>query len=107
MIIFLLELFLMVAAPVAHIVLGVLHITGRIKLSISAITLICLIAGIVLPFLVSYIDIINLPPDVKCATGSVGFIFLGLIITIAVIPASALIFYTIAYYKQKKLNTAI
>lgn len=107
MILFLLELFLMIAAPLAHIVLGILHITGRIKLSISVITLICLIAGIVLPVLASYIDIVNLPSDVKCATGSVGFSFLGMFFTIAVIPASAIVFYLIAYYKRKKLNTSI
>jgi hypothetical protein len=107
MILFLFELVMIFAAPVAHIILGILQGTGRIKLSITIITLICLIAGIVLPVLASYIDIVNLPADVKCATGSVGFAFLGMFFTITVIPASAIIFYIIAYYKRKNLNVAV
>jgi hypothetical protein len=107
MIIFLLELLLMIAAPLAHIILCVLNIAGRIKLSIVIITLICLLAGIILPVLASYIDIVNLSSDVKCATGSVGFAFLGMFITIAIIPISAVIFYMITYYKRKNLNAVV
>jgi hypothetical protein len=107
MILFLVELVLIFAAPVAHIILSILHFTGHVKLSITIITLICLIAGIVLPVLASYIDIVNLPTNVKCATGSVGFAFLGMFFTIAVIPASAIIFSIIAHYKRKKLNVAV
>ena len=88
----------------AKIVLGVLHQLGRIKLSILIITLTCLIAGILLPILGTYLDMINLPPNVKCATGSLGFAALGILITIIVIPASAIIFYIIAYYKKKNLT---
>jgi hypothetical protein len=107
MILFIFELMLIVIAPVAQIILSILNLTGRVKMSLIVITLICLIAGIVLPVLASYIDIVNLPSDVKCATGSVGLAFLGMFITIAVIPASAIIFSLLAYYKRKKLNVTI
>ncbi|WP_345950016.1 hypothetical protein ABDD95_00895 [Mucilaginibacter sp. PAMB04274] len=107
MILFLFELMLMVIAPVAQIILCILHLSGRIKLSITIITLICLIAGIVLPVLASNIAMVNLPSDVKCATGLVGFALLGMFFTIAVIPASGIIFYIQAYYKRKKLNVVV
>ena len=103
--VFLICLFLMVAAPLLHIVLCSLHVTGHLKLPLAAITLTCLIAGIALPVLASYIDIINLPATVRCATPSVGFAFLGLLATITVIPLSAIVFYLISYYKRKKVIT--
>lgn len=106
MIVFLLELLMIITAPLAHIILCLLNIKGRIKVSIIIITLICLIAGIVLPIFASYIDLINLPSDIKCATGVVGFAILGMLITVAVIPASAIIFSVIAYHKRKKINIA-
>lgn len=107
MILFLFELVLIFAAPIAHIILGVLHSQGRIKLSNAITTLICLIAGIIFPLLASYIDNMNLPSDVKCATGSVGFALLGMFFTITLIPASAIIFSVMAYYKRKKHNAAV
>lgn len=103
MILFLSEILLMIAAPVAHIILCVLYVTGRVKISMTIITLICLVAGVALPLLASSIDIMNLPSDIKCATGSVGFAFLGMLFTVAVIPVSAIIFSIIAHYKLKKL----
>jgi len=105
MILFLLELLMMIAAPIAHIALSVLFVNGRIKLSIIVITLICLVTGIVLPILASYIDIINLPSDVRCATGSVGFAYVGMSLTVMIIPISALIFYLVLWYKRRKLNS--
>jgi hypothetical protein len=102
MILFILELLLMLAAPVAHVVLGILSLNARIKLSIINNSIICLLAGLLLPSLASYIDIINLPSDVKCATGSVGFAVIGTSATVILIPMSALIFYSIAFYRRKK-----
>jgi len=107
MILFLFELLLMITAPVAHVVLCILSQTGRIRLSISVITIFCLLAGIALPILASYLDIINLPSDVKCATGSAGFAVIGTTASAVLIPLSAMVFYITAYYKRKKLNTAI
>jgi heme/copper-type cytochrome/quinol oxidase subunit 2 len=72
-------------------------------MSITATTLVCMILGVVLPVFASYIDIMNLPPDVKCATPSVGFAFLGLLITVIFVPLSAIIFYFMVYYKRKKV----
>jgi hypothetical protein len=106
MILYLFELLLMIAAPVAHVVLCLLCQTGRIKLSITVITIVCLVSGFILPSLATYIDIINLPPEVNCATGSVGFVVIGTSVTAVVIPLSAIIFYIVAYYKRKRLNTA-
>lgn len=106
MILFLVELLLMIAAPLAHVILCILYLTGRIKLAVTVITLICLMAGIALPVLASYIDIVNLPPDVRCATGSVGFAVLGGLIAIIVIPVAAIIFHIIAWYKHKKVKAA-
>ena len=101
MILFLSEILLMIAAPVAHIILCVLYVTGRVKIFM---VLICLVAGVALPLLASYIDIMNLPSDIKCATGSVAFAFLGMLFTVAVIPVSAIIFSIIDHYKRKKLT---
>lgn len=107
MVIFLLSLILMIAAPVMHVILCSLRVAGRLRLSITVVTLLCLIMGIILPVLATYIDIINLPPGVKCATPSVGFAFLGFVITGTVIPVSAILFYVIAYYKKKKLKVTV
>jgi ABC-type enterochelin transport system permease subunit len=106
MILFILELLLMLAAPVSHVVLCILNQNGRIKLSIINITIICLLAGILLPSVASYIDIINLPSDVKCATGSVGFAVIGTGATVVLIPMSTLLFYIIAFYRRKKNTTS-
>jgi hypothetical protein len=107
MILFLFEILLMIAAPVVHIILCILYVTGRIKMSMVIISLICLIVGVLLPLLASYIDIMNLPSDVKCATGSVGFAFLGMLFTVVVIPISAIIFSITAHYKRKKLTATV
>ena len=104
MILFLLELIMMIAAPVMHIWLSTLYLNGRITLSILTITLISLVTGITLPILASYIDILNLPPDIKCATGSAGFAAIGISLTIIIIPLSAITFYIIGWYKRRKLN---
>lgn len=101
---FLSSLLLMVAAPTIHITLCSLRLAYRIRLSVIAITLRCLLAGMVLPIIASYIDIINLPPGTKCATPSVGFAFLGLAITGAVIPVTAIIFSFLIYRKNKRLQ---
>ncbi|CAM4426690.1 hypothetical protein SAMN06265348_12121 [Pedobacter westerhofensis] len=106
MLLMLLEFILMIAAPVAHIVLCSMSYSSRINLSIIVITMLCLVAGIILPVLASYIDILNLPSDVKCATGSAGFAVLGTAATAVLIPISALLFYIIAYFRRKKLNAA-
>jgi len=106
MIVFLFCLLLMVAAPVSHIILCSLHLAARVRMSITLITLLCILAGLVLPTLASYIDLVNLPSDIKCATGAVGFAMLGMMLTIVVIPVSAIIFYIISYYKNKKLKMA-
>jgi hypothetical protein len=84
-----------------------LRIAGHTRMSVIMVTLICLPAGIILPALASYIDMINLPAGVKCATGSVSFMFFGMFITFTVIPASLIIFSIIAYYRRKKLNAGI
>jgi hypothetical protein len=104
MLMFLLSLLLMIAAPIIHIILCSLRVAGRTRLTVIATTLICLIAGTILPVLASYIDIINLPPGTKCATPSVGFAFLGFAITGTVIPLTAIIFSIIIHYKNKRLH---
>ncbi len=95
---------LMIAAPVLHLVLCGLRLAGRIRLPLWVITLICLPAGVLLPALASYLDILNLPAGIKCATASVSWVFLGLFLTITIIPVSAVVFSLIAYYKQRKLT---
>ncbi len=101
---FLSSLLLMVAAPTIHITLCSLRLAYRIRLSVIAITLRCLLGGMILPIIASYIDIINLPPGTKCATPSVGFAVLGLAITGAVIPVTAIIFSFLIYRKNKRLQ---
>jgi len=98
----LLELLLMIAAPVAHIVLCVLNTRGRVKISITIITISCLLAGFILPVLASYIAILNLSENLKCATGLVGFAVIGLLLSVVVIPLSALIFYMQQQYDRRK-----
>jgi hypothetical protein len=100
--ILLLELILILSAPIAHIILCRRRINGRINLSIIAITFFCMIAGIGLSILAAYIDINNLPPEIKCATGSAGLAVLGMFIAASVIPLSAIVFYLIGYYRKKK-----
>ena len=102
--VFLLCLVLLVAAPLVHIILCSMNISGRVKISIILITLLSIIGGIALPILASYIDIMNLPPSVKCGTPSLGFMYLGILLTVTTIPVSAIIFSIIAYYRRKKLN---
>ncbi len=101
---FLSSMLFMVAAPIIHLILCSLRLTYRIRLSVVAITLMCLLAGMVSPVIASYVDIINLPPGTKCATPSVGFAFLGLAITGAVIPVTAIIFSILIYRKSKRLQ---
>lgn len=93
----------MIAAPVAHVVLCSMSHSSRIKLSITVITIICLVAGIIFPVLASYIDILNLPADVKCATGSAGFAVLGSAASAVLIPIFTVIYYILAYFRRKKL----
>jgi hypothetical protein len=98
------ELFLIVAAPLLHIFLCCLRYAGRIKLSIGIITMLCMMAGFILPILATYINIVNLPSDIKCATGSVALAFLGILITFVTVPLSAVLFSSVAHYKSKKAN---
>jgi len=104
MFIFLLTLLLIVAAPILHITWCTLHLAGRTPVSFAAITFFCMVLGVAFPILASYIDIVNLPPDIKCATGSVGFAIIGIFITVVVIPISAIVFYSIAYYQRKRMT---
>lgn len=105
MIILLLEILLILLSPVVHINLNIMHIYGRVRLSIALITIICLVAGLLLPLLASYIDILNLPPGTRCATGSAGFAVIGTFLTLVSILVSAIVFYIIAYYRKRKAGT--
>ena len=100
--IFLLCFALIFAAPVLHIILGILRINKRIRLSLAAIGFICVVTGIIFPVLATYIDIVNLPKGVMCATPSIGFVFLGFGVTAIAIPVIALILFITDYYRNKK-----
>jgi len=100
--IFLLCLVLMIAAPLIHIVWSILSIKKYVSHSLAAITAITLLMGIIFPVLATYLDIINLPPDTRCATPSIGFVFLGLALTGVVIPIMGLIFFAITYVQRTR-----
>ena len=96
------ELFLIVAAPVLHVILCLMRVTGRIRLSIGIITLLCFVVGFILPVLATYINIANLPPGIKCGTGSVALAFLGIFITFVAVPFSAVVFSIISHFENKR-----
>jgi uncharacterized membrane protein len=104
---FLLCIVLIFAAPITHLVWCTLKIKGLVSLPIAAITLICLVLGIILSVLATYIDIKNLPAGTICATPSIGFAFLGIAISCIIIPISTIIFYIINYYSNRKSNLDI
>jgi hypothetical protein len=86
---FLLCIVLIFAAPITHLVWC--KIKGLVSLPIAAITLICLVLGIILSVLATYIDIKNLPAGTICATPSIDFAFLGIAISCIIIPISTII----------------
>jgi len=92
----------MVAAPIIYIIWSILRIKKYVRISLSAIMVICLLIGIIFPFFATYLDITNLPPGIKCGTPSIGFVVLGLAATGVVIPIMALIFYAITYYQRTR-----
>lgn len=102
MFIFLLTLLLMCAAPILHIIWCLFRLKGKANVTILLVTAVCLLLGIALPILASYIDIANLHSDTRCATGSVGFAMVGMALTVIIIPVSSVAFYIYEYLKFKK-----
>ncbi|MCZ4221872.1 hypothetical protein [Pedobacter rhodius] len=107
MILFIICLCLLVIAPIIQLVLSVLKMRNKVRISYLFINIFCLFTGLLLPLLATYIDIANLPPDVRCATPSVGFAFIGIGITIIFIPIITVIFYAIVYSRNKKISANI
>lgn len=92
---------LLIIAPLIQIVLSILKINNKIRLPLWFIGLLCLVLGIGLSWLAMYIDMVNLPPGTKCATPSVGIIYLGFLITIVTVPLITLVCYFINYRRKK------
>lgn len=100
MLMYLFCLLLMIAAPTGYLVLNILRSKGKISTNKILIVLLCLLAGIALPVLATYLDIKNLPEGTICAMPSVGFAFLGIAITITIIPFMAVVFFVIGLYRK-------
>jgi hypothetical protein len=96
----LIELLLMIAAPIAHIIHCIIRLKGRTKRSLITLTLIWFTAGLIMPVLSTYLSIAALPPDVKCATGLGSIMVIGILLTISMIPISTMVFYLVDRYKR-------
>jgi len=96
-----LVLLIIIAAPIAQIILSTLRIKRRIGLPIGAITALSFMLGIVLTF--AALNIVAAPPQlpgrIRCGTGEAALLFCGLLLQLILAPTIALISYGI--YKLK------
>lgn len=104
--IFLFCIFLIFAAPVIYIIWCILRIRKLSRLTLGAITIICMLTGVVFSILATYIDINNLPAGVRCGNPSLGFAFLGLAFTVIIIPVTGIVFFAIDYFNSRKIIAA-
>ena len=101
-----LPLILISAVPTLQLKLISLKNKDKINLSIGAITLISFLAGIIFSILSPFISMMGLSPDIRCATGCFGFLGLGFLITLILVPIIGIFSY-VSYLKKHKNTIAI
>jgi hypothetical protein len=97
----LIPLLLITLAPILQIFLSHLRLKGKITMPIMASAVLAFIHGIILSFVATAVSTMGLSPDIKCATGCVVFIGLGLLITIITTPLLGIIYYILYRRKQR------
>ena len=102
MLVFFIPLILIFVAPVMQVILCSLRIKGKLTNSIGVITAQMMLLGIALPVLATYISMASLPPDIKCATGCITFVVIGLFMTMVFIPIAGVVSYWAYQSKHKK-----
>lgn len=95
-------LVLIILAPVIQVILSSLKFRKKIKLQHSYIFLIAMLLGFALPAIATLIAMSGLPLGVKCATGQMGLVILGWLISAVTIPLIAVITCFIHWSKQSR-----
>jgi hypothetical protein len=100
-------LLLLFVMPATQLVLSILRISGRIRLSIMTITMLSMFLSCLILIAAYYIALINLPPGPKCGIEGVAFFLFGVLITIALIPIIGLVAYFIyLIFCKRNIKTA-
>ena len=97
----LIPLMLIFAAPVFQLILSIKALKGKTKLNLLWVSFIDLILGVLLPVGATFISIYGLPPGTKCATGSVGLVLGGWMITAMTVPIIGIVMSALYHFKHK------
>jgi hypothetical protein len=95
-------LLLMTITPVIHTTLSIKRLKNKITFPLWAINLISAVLGFSLPVLAMFVSMTGLAPGIKCATGCVGFMALGWLVSIISFPIIAVWAYLISENKKNK-----
>jgi len=96
-------LILILLPPVAQIIFSAQNLNRKIKTPLWLINLLVFISGLVLPVLATIISMATLPAGIKCATGCIGFAFLGWMINVTIVPIIAACTYMASPAKKEEI----
>ncbi len=108
MFISIIPLMLVMLAPTLQLIFSNLSLKNKIKLSLLAVNLIALSLGLILPFVATFVSMYGFSiAHIKCMTACIGFVFLGLLVTIITFPVIAIVNLLISNKRKAKLSVAI